>query len=142
MASHGLYGNRGGVSVGLRLLAHSAVSREMIVPVSVRRCDIRTTIALDDDLLGNSARDKGHGVMPTILRVRGYRFYFYSHEPNEPPHVHVDLGPASAKFWLETAAVARNVGYSATQLAEVRRLVVTHRAQLLEAWNVFFGTRH
>ncbi|CAN5423976.1 hypothetical protein BH10PSE12_BH10PSE12_29090 [soil metagenome] len=25
--------------------------------------------------------------MPTIFRLDGYRFYFYSHEPNEPPHV-------------------------------------------------------
>jgi hypothetical protein len=30
--------------------------------------------------------------MPTIFRLDGYRFYFYSHEPNEPPHVHVDKG--------------------------------------------------
>ena len=28
--------------------------------------------------------------MPTILRSGPYRIYFYSHEPNEPPHVHVD----------------------------------------------------
>ena len=28
--------------------------------------------------------------MPTIHRQNGFRFYFYSHEPNEPPHVHVD----------------------------------------------------
>jgi len=28
--------------------------------------------------------------MPTILRVDGFRVYFYSHEPGEPPHVHVD----------------------------------------------------
>lgn len=28
--------------------------------------------------------------MPTILRIDGFRFYFYSHEPNEPPHVHID----------------------------------------------------
>ena len=28
--------------------------------------------------------------MPTVLRLDGYRFHFYSHEPNEPPHVHVD----------------------------------------------------
>jgi hypothetical protein len=34
--------------------------------------------------------------MPTILRVDGLRFYFYSHEPNEPAHVHVDRGGASA----------------------------------------------
>ncbi|MCP9886780.1 DUF2442 domain-containing protein [Cyanobium sp. ATX 6A2] len=27
--------------------------------------------------------------MPTILRSGPYRVYFYSHEPNEPPHVHM-----------------------------------------------------
>ncbi|MCC5626436.1 DUF4160 domain-containing protein [Nostoc sp. CHAB 5715] len=28
--------------------------------------------------------------MPTILRIGAYRFYFYTHEPNEPPHIHID----------------------------------------------------
>lgn len=28
--------------------------------------------------------------MPTVLRSGPYRLYFYSHEPNESPHVHVD----------------------------------------------------
>ncbi|MGD1216152.1 MAG: DUF4160 domain-containing protein [Terriglobales bacterium] len=28
--------------------------------------------------------------MPTVLRSGPYRFCFYSHEPNEPPHIHVD----------------------------------------------------
>ncbi|WP_242027605.1 DUF4160 domain-containing protein [Cyanobacterium aponinum] len=36
--------------------------------------------------------------MPTILRYKGYRFYFYSHEPNEPPRIHVDKDNLSAKF--------------------------------------------
>jgi len=46
--------------------------------------------------------------MPTVLRSGPYRFYFYSHEPNEPPHVHVDRDDQSAKFcsirsdWPET----------------------------------------
>jgi hypothetical protein len=35
--------------------------------------------------------------MPTVLRLKGHRFYFYSHEPNEPPHVHVDKGGATLK---------------------------------------------
>ncbi|MEG4915003.1 DUF4160 domain-containing protein [Microcoleus sp. B13-B6] len=30
-----------------------------------------------------------------------YRLYFYSHEPNEPPHVHIDRDKSSVKFWLE-----------------------------------------
>ena len=27
--------------------------------------------------------------MPTILRRDGYRFFFYSKEGKEPPHIHV-----------------------------------------------------
>lgn len=63
--------------------------------------------------------------------------YFYSHEPNEPPHVHVDRGGSSAKFWLEAIALARNVGFSASE-----PLVLDHQAELLDAWHVFFGARH
>jgi len=51
--------------------------------------------------------------MPTVLRWEGFRFYFYSHEPNEPPHIHVDGGGASAKFWLRPLALARNHGFAA-----------------------------
>jgi hypothetical protein len=38
--------------------------------------------------------------------------YFHSHEPNEPPHVHVDRDDQSAKFWLAPVALARNLGFS------------------------------
>ena len=57
--------------------------------------------------------------MPTIDRWRGYRFYFYSHEPNEPPHSHVDARGCSAKFWLQPVALARSIGFSAKELAEL-----------------------
>lgn len=87
-------------------------------------------------------RREGLAIMPTILRIGGFRLYFYSHEPDEPPHVHVDRGSASAKFWLENIAPARNAGFSAKELGEVQRLVLEHQEQLLEAWHVFFGPRH
>lgn len=77
--------------------------------------------------------------MPTVLRVGGFRLYFYSHEPNEPAHVHIDRGGASAKFWLEKVALARNVGYSPQDLNELHVLVRTHRDGLLEAWYGYFG---
>ena len=77
--------------------------------------------------------------MPTVLRVRGYRFYFYSHEPNEPPHVHIDKAGASAKIWLEPVAIARNSGFAAAELAELVRLVQQSRVALMEAWDAFFG---
>ncbi|MGR1650677.1 DUF4160 domain-containing protein [Salmonella enterica] len=44
--------------------------------------------------------------MPTVLRIGAYRFYFYSHEPNEPAHVHIDKGNATAKIWLHDISVA------------------------------------
>jgi hypothetical protein len=65
--------------------------------------------------------------------------YFYSHEPNEPPHVHIDRGGASAKIWLYNITLATNAGFSAKELGDVLRLVRTHQARLLEAWHGFFG---
>ncbi len=43
---------------------------------------------------------------PTIHREGPFRFFFYSHEPREPPHVHVERDDAIAKFWLHDAAIA------------------------------------
>ena len=79
--------------------------------------------------------------MPTILRAQGFRVYFYSHEPNEPPHVHMDRGGATAKFWIDNPSLARNIGFSAQELCEAQRLVREHREDFLEAWHGFFGTR-
>jgi hypothetical protein len=77
--------------------------------------------------------------MPNVLRVGPYRFYFYSHEPDEPPHVHVDRDDLSAKFWLETVQLARNLGFRAHELRAIQSIVEQRRQELLEAWNEFFG---
>lgn len=79
--------------------------------------------------------------MPTVLRKDGFRLYFFSHEPGEPPHVHADRGGASAKVWLEPVTLARNVGFSPHELRGILRLVTENRQQLLEAWNEYFGGR-
>jgi hypothetical protein len=78
--------------------------------------------------------------MPAVLRVGPYRFYFYSHETIEPPHVHVDRDAQSAKFWLEPVGLARNLGFSAAELRKVQSIVVEHRKKLLDAWHGYFGT--
>lgn len=77
--------------------------------------------------------------MPTVLRLGPYRFYFYSHEPNEPPHIHVDYGGLSAKFWIQPVSLARNMGYAAHQLRDVPKMVELHHSELLEAWHGYFG---
>jgi len=77
--------------------------------------------------------------MPTILRIGPYRFYFYSHEPNEPPHVHVDRDEATAKFWLEPISLATSIGFSAKEQRKLQTVVKENQEILLEAWNGYFG---
>jgi Domain of unknown function (DUF4160) len=79
--------------------------------------------------------------MPTILRRGPYRFYFFSHEPNEPPHVHVDRDLESAKFWLEPVRLARNRGFRAHELTVIEREVRMNLNHLLEAWYERHGGR-
>ena len=77
--------------------------------------------------------------VPTVLRSGPYRVYFFSHEPNEPPHVHVDRDDRSAKFWLQPVALARNLGFAAHELRVVRDLIEQNRKTLLEAWHGYPG---
>lgn len=77
--------------------------------------------------------------MPTVLRSGPYRLYFYSHEPNEPPHMHIDRDVQSCKFWLQPVALARNLGFSAKELRDLEKLVISNQQRLLEAWYDYFG---
>jgi hypothetical protein len=77
--------------------------------------------------------------MPTVLRLGACRFYFFSHEPNEPPHVHVDRDEASLKAWLAPVALARNRGFRPRKINAILTLVEEHRVTLLEAWHEHFG---
>lgn len=77
--------------------------------------------------------------MPTVLRLGPYRFYFYSHEPGEPPHIHVDRETLSAKFWLSPVALARNYGFGAPELRRLDAIVNERTAFFLEAWYGYFG---
>jgi hypothetical protein len=78
-------------------------------------------------------------MVPTILRSGPYRVYFHSHEPNEPPHVHVDRDRASFKMWLMPVALASSLGFNAAELRDIERLVSENRAMLAKAWEEFHG---
>jgi hypothetical protein len=78
--------------------------------------------------------------MPTVLRVGPYRFYFYSHDLiTEPPHVHVDQDELSAKFWLNPVSLTRNLGFSASELRKIERIIREHQSELLERWQKEYG---
>jgi hypothetical protein len=77
--------------------------------------------------------------MPTVLRVSSYRFFFYSLEGDEPPHVHVEHGENVAKFWLNPVGVADAHGFRSHELNRLRAIVIERRSHFLEAWNAHFG---
>jgi hypothetical protein len=101
---------------------------------------VREAAALRENLRRRKAQVRQReevSEVPTLLRTQGFRVYFYSREPGEPPHVHVDRSGASAKVWLETMALASNTGFPAHELGDVLSLVRANRAQFLEAWHGF-----
>ncbi|MBI3575067.1 MAG: DUF4160 domain-containing protein [Gammaproteobacteria bacterium] len=73
--------------------------------------------------------------MPTILRVGPYRFYFYSNEKGEPPHIHVQRERFLAKFWLNPVALAGSKRFPSHELRTIQRHVQENRELFLEAWN-------
>lgn len=77
--------------------------------------------------------------MPTVLRSGPYRFFFYSNEGSEPPHVHVEAGTHIAKFWLAPVGLARTGGFSEREIGKIQRIVEQHRDELIGAWNAYFA---
>jgi hypothetical protein len=77
--------------------------------------------------------------MPTILKIKGFRFFFFSLEGNEPPHVHVEYCDKVAKFWLKPVALASSYGFKSHDLGKVRLIVVEHCATFLEKWHEHFS---
>ncbi len=77
--------------------------------------------------------------MPTVAKIGPYRFFFYSNEGTEPPHIHVQNERKLAKFWLEPVALASSGRFSAFDLRSIERIVLENRERFLGAWNDFFG---
>ncbi|WP_374689464.1 DUF4160 domain-containing protein [Promineifilum sp.] len=73
-------------------------------------------------------------IMPVILRIKGYRFWFYSADLREPPHIHVGKAGNEAKYWLTPISLARSRGFRPPELSEIEDILVAHRVELLIAW--------
>jgi hypothetical protein len=72
--------------------------------------------------------------MPVVLRIKGYRFWFYEADLDEPPHVHVGKENKEAKYWMTPVALARSRGFRDHELNEIKRIVIEYQDDILEAW--------
>jgi hypothetical protein len=77
--------------------------------------------------------------MPTVLRIGPFRFFFYSSDGDEPPHIHVERDDKIAKFWLDPVRLQNSGGFARTEISRIQRMTLEHQNELLEAWNDFFG---
>ena len=72
--------------------------------------------------------------MPVVLRIKGYRFWFYSADLTEPPHVHVGKAGNEAKYWLAPIALSKVRGFKLPELSEIESILSTNQNELLKAW--------
>ncbi len=77
--------------------------------------------------------------MPTVLRVKGYRFFFFSLEGQEPPHIHVESAEKFAKFWLRPVALSKSRGFRSGQLSEIQGLIEANLVLLEEKSHEHFS---
>jgi hypothetical protein len=76
--------------------------------------------------------------VPTVRREGPYRFFFYSGDRHEPPHVHVERASSEAKFWLEPVRLADSRRFSAAELRRMERIVIERANEFLRAWHEHF----
>lgn len=77
--------------------------------------------------------------MPTILRLNGFRFFFYSNENEEEPHIHVEKSGGVAK--LATLGKVRLLwirGFNEPEAARILKITELYQNEFLNAWYVYF----
>lgn len=77
--------------------------------------------------------------MPTVLILRGFRFFFVSLDRGEPIHIHVEKDDAYAKYWLQPVRLAKSKGFSAKEMSTIRGIIEKHQKIFIRRWNEFFA---
>lgn len=78
--------------------------------------------------------------MPTVLEIEGFRFFFYSADRNEPPHIHVRKAGQEAKFWLDPIRPARLGSFNTRDLRRVLEILGENQETILERWDEYFNS--
>ena len=79
-------------------------------------------------------------MIPTILFLNGFRFFFYSNENNEPAHIHVRKGSGEGKIWLEpTMQSAWFVGFTKQEESMAVQIAGENEQLFKTKWNEYFA---
>ena len=79
--------------------------------------------------------------MPTVLYIRGWRFFFYSDEGNEPIHIHVQKGDSECKYRLDIDLYEIREAYSyqmsSRDTREVKKIILQNFDEIVDEWQTF-----
>ena len=76
--------------------------------------------------------------MPTVLRVKGFRFFVFSREESRK-HIHICSANGEAKFWIfPEIELARNCRYTRKELKEIENIIEENYEHINQAWNKHF----
>ncbi|OFZ81306.1 MAG: hypothetical protein A2583_00200 [Bdellovibrionales bacterium RIFOXYD1_FULL_53_11] len=77
---------------------------------------------------------------PTVFIIDGYRFFFFSEEGTERPHIHIRKTRGLCKFWLIPAIkLAKSSNFKLFELKRIESIVIENREIFLGRWHEFFG---
>ena len=76
--------------------------------------------------------------MPTVLRIDGFRFFFFSNE-HEPEHIHIEKADMYARIELETLQVTDNYNVNSKDLKKMIEIIKNNEDKLKGAWNEYFA---
>jgi hypothetical protein len=76
--------------------------------------------------------------MPTILRIKGYRFFFYAND-HYPVHIHIEKEVKTAKFNLQPLELVFSRGFNSSELSQMRKLVKENSELLINKWHEYFN---
>ncbi len=78
--------------------------------------------------------------MPTILLIKGYRFFFYVND-HTPPHIHVEKDRSTAKFDLKNADLIKSRRFNASEIAEIRKMVIENLELFKLKWDEYLNSK-
>ena len=76
--------------------------------------------------------------MPTILRVDGWRLFFFSND-HSPAHVHFENGEKAGKILIESLEIVESWNLTTKEKKLIKKIVKQNRETLLEEWERIFG---
>ncbi|MEA1879832.1 MAG: DUF4160 domain-containing protein [Campylobacterota bacterium] len=72
-----------------------------------------------------------------MLRINGYRFFFFSDE-HMPQHIHIEKADSYVRIVLDTLEITDSYKISGKEINKLIKLVEKNRELLKGAWSEYF----